>query len=557
MKGRVVVDIQHLNSISEPDLYPVPSQEEILNMLRGKHFITVVDAKQCFHQWPVQPQHRRRLAVVSHRGQEVFNVAIMGYVNSVAFVQRQMDLTLHEFADFCRCYIDDIVIASATFDEHLSHLDQVFSRLQSLNLSLDPKKSFIGYPFVQLLGQHVDAFGLTTDEEKIAAIQRLRFPETLRQLESYLGITGYLRHYIPKYASIVAPLSNRKTRLLKGAPKGGKERKDWSAKAKFSEPTYQELAAYQKLQTEFARPRFLAHHDPNRQLYVDLDASADGHGAMIYHAKTDYIHADLFKPPARTAIQPVCFLSRGLTSAESRYWPTEMETSCLVWVVRKIRHMIEAAPKHMPVIIYSDHSATANISRQTSLDSVATEHLNLRLIRASQYLQQFNLRIYHRPGNTNLVADGLSRLLRRDGKPRDGELDLDELLEHCLFAPVSHCWLGVSEVHLNAKFMKRIQKEYRHDTRCSAILRVLRDTGLRDAKEGSQKPRDIPYKLDNSLLFLLKDSGESWLVIPRGLNHEVFQMIHDNQGHCGLDTAIAKMQGLALYKGIQQLRKYI
>jgi hypothetical protein len=58
------------------------------------------------------------------------------------------------------------------------------------------------------------------------------------------------------------------------------------------------------------------------------------------------------------------------------------------------------------------------------------------------------------------VADGLSRLPCRDGKPRDGELDLDKLLEHYLFAPISHCWLGVSKVHLNAEFMKHIKKEY-------------------------------------------------------------------------------------------------
>jgi hypothetical protein len=66
----------------------------------------------------------------------------MSYVKPVAFVQRRMDLTLHEFADFCRCYIDDIAIASATFDEYLSHLEQVFSRLQPVNLSLGPEKLY-------------------------------------------------------------------------------------------------------------------------------------------------------------------------------------------------------------------------------------------------------------------------------------------------------------------------------------------------------------------------------------------------------------------------------
>ena len=71
-----------------------------------------------------------------------------------------------------------------------------------MNIHLSPRKSFLGYPSVHLLGQKVDALGLATAEEKLTAISNLAFPKTLSQLERYLDITGYLRQYIPNYVAV-------------------------------------------------------------------------------------------------------------------------------------------------------------------------------------------------------------------------------------------------------------------------------------------------------------------------------------------------------------------
>ena len=90
----------------------------------------------------------------------------MGYINSVPYVQRQMDLQLRDFAEFCRIYIDDIVIASKMFEDHLQHLDLLFTKLYGLNITLEPSKSFLGYPNIQLLGFCVDSLGMTTLSEK-------------------------------------------------------------------------------------------------------------------------------------------------------------------------------------------------------------------------------------------------------------------------------------------------------------------------------------------------------------------------------------------------------
>lgn len=196
----MVVDICALNKITMPDAYPVPSQGKILAAVKDSMFISTVDVASFFYQWMVNPSHRHRLTVSSHRGQESFKVPIMGYRNLPAYIQRIINQILRPYRSFCRAYVDNIVIYSSSLEEHVGHLQQVFSALTAMNIHLSPKKSFLGYPSVQLLSQKVDALGLATASEKLAAIVNLCFPRTLKQLEKYLGLTGYLRQYIPYYA---------------------------------------------------------------------------------------------------------------------------------------------------------------------------------------------------------------------------------------------------------------------------------------------------------------------------------------------------------------------
>lgn len=93
-------------------------------------------------------------------------------------------------------------------------------------MSLEPKKAHVAFPKVSLLGQCVDALGMTTPEDKIKVIAGLEFPRTLRQLETYLGMTGALRQYVPLYAKKAEPLQIRKTELLRGSPIKGRPRRE-------------------------------------------------------------------------------------------------------------------------------------------------------------------------------------------------------------------------------------------------------------------------------------------------------------------------------------------
>ena len=125
-KGRVVVDIRALNKITVSDVYSVPLQAEILALIRDATHISIIDAAAFFYQWWVKKHYRYRLTVFLYRGQETFNVSVMGFRNSPAYVQRMIDRILRPFRHFCRAYVDDIVIFSSSLEEHVKHLTQVF-----------------------------------------------------------------------------------------------------------------------------------------------------------------------------------------------------------------------------------------------------------------------------------------------------------------------------------------------------------------------------------------------------------------------------------------------
>ena len=293
--------------------------------------------------------------------------------------------------------------------------------LQANNITIKPSKGFLGYPSVALWGQKVGYFGLSTSVEKLKAIAKIRFPRTLRLLEHYLGLTGYLREYVPFYASISKALQARKTELLKPSPVSGNARKVFSSCTRIDNPTPLELEPPRTLQSLLSEPSYLIHHYRNRQLFVDLDASKEfGFGARVYHVKLA-AKWDGKGYPTRKSLEPIVFLSRLLISAETRYWPTKQEIAGIVWVLKKIRHLVESSS--IPTVIYTDHGAALGIAKQTMLTTSSTDKLNFRLIRASDYIQRFNAELWHKSGAQHIIPDALSRLasLNNEHKLADDE----------------------------------------------------------------------------------------------------------------------------------------
>lgn len=595
-KGRVVVDIRGLNKITESDSYPLPLQSDITSAVAGFPYISTVDGNGYFHQFLVRYKDRHKLTVVSHRGQEQYNVALMGYKGSPPYVQRQTDRILRPIRDFAKAYVDDMIAFSKTLSEHLEHLRKMFSLFREKRISLNPKKSFLGYPSVILLGQRVDSLGLSTSEEKLAAITSLKFPRSLRELETFLGLTGWLRSSIPRYAQRAYPLQQRKTDLTKSIPKESKghTRKRQSGSSLY-EPTVIEIRSFKDLQEAFSSPTFLIHFDSSRRLYIDLDASKEwGFAAIIYHVKGD---PDGLFP--RTDVQPIMFLSKMLNQAEQNYWPTELEVAGIVWVIKKVRHMVESTKKP-PTVVYTDHSAAVPISRQTSLTTSSTDKLNLRLVRASQYLSMFDLSVRHKAGKANVIPDALSRLqgnpasIAKDGPgvlealygqaievTSDSRELLEELLED---PPVSY---HVTLVEMSEDFKSRLILEYAKDPQWKKVLDVVQKATRESVSDQSEETllplqgpvtaEDVPpqrtefsedlsdrrlglrFKLRDRLIYYTNfDDGRERLCVPNALEKEIFELAHDRQHHGGFHRTYDRVaSSLYLRHLSKHLRTYI
>ena len=378
-KNRAVVDIRKLNKLVLPDSYPLLLQSEIIANVQGCTNPAVLDAASFFYQWRLHPDQRFMFTVVTHRGQETIQVPIMGYINLVAYVQQEIDNILRGIRAWIRAYIDDIVCSAKLLPDLLDKLQILFEIFLHYNISIKPTKSFLNYPDVRLLGQRVNSLGLTTSDEKLNAIRLLTYSDTLRALEYYLGLTRYLQSYIHFYAQLAAPLQELKTLLLRNAPVAGQQCKAYALKTKLRLPTPQELTSFQSIQEALSQSLTLVHHNPGKILWIDLDAAKEFEfRAIVFHTASNEALLE-GRWPSTTSVQPILFLSRLFTSAERNYWPTELEIAGFVWVVKKVRHIIESS--RAKVIIQTNHSAIIDILQQSLITSTtSTMRLNLRLV---------------------------------------------------------------------------------------------------------------------------------------------------------------------------------
>ena len=199
-KRRVVVDIRTLNKIAEIDTYSMFLQFDIIFSVIECEYIFTIDATAFFHQWLIKLSDRHKFTVVTHRKQKQFNVEMMSFKNTSSYVQRKIDNILRIYKDFCRAYINDIVIFSKTLKKHVKHLHLIFKLFTNLNISLSSTKFFFDYFTIQFLRLKVDVFDLSTSKEKLKIIFDFKFSKTFQDLKTYLKFTEWLRNYISFFA---------------------------------------------------------------------------------------------------------------------------------------------------------------------------------------------------------------------------------------------------------------------------------------------------------------------------------------------------------------------
>src|SRR5207249_3844252 len=167
-----------------------------------------IDLASGYWQIEMDEKDREKTAFTCHLGLFEFNVMPFGLKNAPPTFQRMMNEILKDWLDeFVVVYIDDILIYSKTFDEHLEHLERVFEKLREVKLMIKLKKCKFGEQNIEFLGHIIGRDGIKPDPEKIEKIKNLKAPNNLTELRSVLGLCSYYRRFVKNFSKIVKPLN--------------------------------------------------------------------------------------------------------------------------------------------------------------------------------------------------------------------------------------------------------------------------------------------------------------------------------------------------------------
>ncbi|KAE8240942.1 hypothetical protein A4X13_0g7624 [Tilletia indica] len=292
-KWRFCVDYRNLNSDTIPDRYPLPTIDSIFHTLCGKKIFSSLDAIRGYHQLGVQSEDRWKTAFVCHRGLFQYKRIPFGLRNAPSFFQRFMDKVLGPLRwNQAVVYIDDSVVATNTMAEHISALRQLFQSAESVGLKFSPAKCTFAVPSLVLLGRKVSGAGVAIWKDRAQAVEHLARPTTLQELYHTLGLFGYYRAFIPRFAALASPL----TALLKGwryeTSDGQSRLVNTEGKAvtasripiAWDSP---QQASFDALKAAITTPPVLAHPDPTKPYILYTDASKDALGAILHQVHSD------------------------------------------------------------------------------------------------------------------------------------------------------------------------------------------------------------------------------------------------------------------------------
>lgn len=504
---RFCVDYRALNKITRKDVYPMPRIDDALDCLQGAEYFSSIDLRSGYWQIPMHESDKEKTAFSTPDGLYEFNVMPFGLCNAPATFERLMDTVLRGLKwRTCLCYLDDVVIFSSTFPQHLERLNEVLTCLANAGLQLNTKKCRFASKTIKVLGHVVSKEGIQPDPDKITAV--LNFPRPLQQkaLRSFLGLASYFRRFIPGFATLASPLN----RLLQSDVPF-----TWSDDCE---------KAFHALKGALTCRPVLCHFDETRPALLHTDASGTGIGAV------------LLQRDDQSRERPVAYASRSLTPAEKNYSITEQECLAVVWAVQKFRPYLYG--RHFTIV--TDHHALCWLS--------TLKNLTGRLGRWILRLQEYDFSVTYKSGKKHLDADALSRC------------PLSPSHTACVTPPAKALPLApVSSIAVGERFeLKKLQQE---DHYCQSIVDRL--SGRTQPPNSRLRRQQTKFRVVDGVLHRQNyhPTGEKWVpVVPRALQQKILEAFHDDAtaGHLGYQKTYDRIRARFFWPGMStSVSKYV
>ena len=365
---RVCGDYRRLNSMTPDDRYPVRTLQDFTAELAGKKVFSKIDLLKGYHQIPVAEEDVCKTAVITPFGLFIFPRTPFGLKNAGQDFQRLMDQVFgdvpHTFV-----YIDDILVASETEEEHLSDLKVVLDLLRENGLVTNRKKCVLGKSSLEFLGYLVDSNGISPLPERVETIRQFAKPTTVKELQRFLGMVNYYRRFIPRAAHHLHHLFD----ALKGKPKD----LIWDEGCDVS---------FEATKEALAQATLLHHPRSGAHLALTTDASQFAVGGVLEQWNNN-------------GWEPLAFYSSKLNDSQQAWPPYDRELLGAFKSVRHFRSMLEGRP----FTLFTDHlSLVPSVAKKTDPQ---TSRQAYQLSAVAEYTTDFR----YIQGKANVVADSLSR----------------------------------------------------------------------------------------------------------------------------------------------------
>ncbi|KAJ8017850.1 hypothetical protein HOLleu_44491 [Holothuria leucospilota] len=550
---RLCVDYRQLNSRTRKDAYPLPRIEESLDALQNVQWFSSIDLLSGYHQVAVADEDQHKTSFITPFGLYEYKRMPFGLCNAPATFQRLMQSCLGDlFFKSLLCYLDDVLVYSSTFEDHLIRLSLVFQRFRQNGLKIKPQKCALFRPEVKYLGHLVTRDGVRANPEKVESVKTWPIPTNVKELRSFLGFCSFYRRFVPGFSKIAGPLHNL---VAETAQTKGKSKRRNPAPF-YWDSTHQ--AAFDELKQKLCEQPVLAYANFSKPFEVEIDASHTGLGAVLYQRQNGQRRV-------------IAYASRTLRGAEKnmeRYSTMKLEMLGMKWAItEKFREYLLGSN----FVVFTDNNPLAHLNT-AKLDAITQ-----RWVAA---LASFNFQVRYKAGHSNQAADGLSR------RPHQGHSG-NELTDSELCSRVTGMTSLPNVLHqFNPESLQANEVQHESDPNweeeqatAASLFPTYSKEQLRQfqAKDPSIK-RLIFYRKENrlptpeerqmenkdTLLLLRQDSkivekdGLLYrksdeilqLVLPQVLKNDVLSACHDSTGHQGIKRTLQLVRSRCYWPGM-------
>ena len=544
-RRRMCVDYRVLNSLLPPvnkahskakgilSLVPLPKIDEIYAQLKGSKVYSAIDMRSGYFHLGLSDDAKPKTAFVPggpHGAKYEFNRCPFGLSQAPAYFQRLIHEVLKGIT-FAFGYLDDILIFSPDNKTHLEHLELVFQRLREADLKLKASKCNFFKKHIQYLGHLVSGEGIEPLPEKLEAVRKMPPPTTPKEVRQFLGLVGYYRKFVPKFADIARPLTNL-TKL--DVPY------EWTNRCQ---------EAFEFLKQMLLKEPILKYPDPSKPYTLFTDASKFAWACVLTQ---EYEHE--FDGKKRKILHPITYMS-GLFKGSQVNWATLTKEAYAIYVsVKKLDHYIQDAE----VTLRSDHLPLKSFLQKNTLNT----KVNNWAIDITSRCR--NIQFEYIKGIKNTLADTMSRLIEitpeieQEPEPPGQEFgyDIFETLE-----PIE------TTTHYINELKEEIQ--IKHEAIPDDLLPIvdLTESQLEDIQMkdkfiknivnrlvAKQQPEGKPYYLEGKLLkkyiYDNKQRFEVTVVAPN-CAPLLLNLAHDQLGHNGTARTYMLLKRTYYWKGMK------